>query len=82
LAEARLMRDGTTMSNGETADEDLRQADLSHLSLGEMTTAQRAEIRRRYADFIKRLAKPPAAKPAPTTPPSTSAWLPGKKAPR
>ena len=70
------------MSNGETADEDLRQADLSHLALGEMTTAQRAEIRRRYADFIKRLAKPPASKPQPSKSVATSKWLPGKKAVR
>ena len=76
------MRDETTMSNGETADDDLRQADLSHLQLSEMNAAQRAEIRRRYADFIKRLAKPSAAKPVAVKPPATSAWIPGKKAPR
>ena len=70
------------MPGTEMSDDELRQADLSHLAIGEMTPAQRTEIRRRYADFIKRLAKPPAVKPAPTTPPSTSAWLPGKKAPR
>jgi len=64
------------------SDDELRQADLSHLAIGEMTPAQRTEIRRRYADFIKRLAKPPAVKPAPTTPPATSAWIPGKKVPR
>jgi hypothetical protein len=65
------------MSNGETADDDLRQADLSHLSLTEMSPAQRAEIRRRYADFIKRLAKPPA-RPASIQSPATSKWTPGK----
>jgi hypothetical protein len=70
------------MSNGETADEDLRQADLSHLQLNEMNAAQRAEIRRRYADFIKRLAKPSTVKPAPAKPIATSAWMQGKKTPR
>jgi hypothetical protein len=70
------------MSNGETADEDLRQADLSHLAVNEMTIAQRAEIRRRYADFIKRLAKPPAAKPTPTPTRPSSKWTPGMKAAR
>jgi len=70
------------MSKGETADDDLRQADLSHLALSEMSAAQRAEIRRRYADFIKRLAKPSAVKPPPVKPIATSAWMPGKKAPR
>ena len=70
------------MPDPDTADEDLRQADLSHLAIGEMTPAQRSEIRRRYADFIKRLAKPPALKPQPTKPAATSKWLPGKKAVR
>ncbi len=70
------------MPDPDTADEDLRQADLSHLAIGEMTPAQRSEIRRRYADFIKRLAKPPASKPQPTKPTATSKWLPGKKVAR
>jgi hypothetical protein len=70
------------MPETEAADEDLRQADLSHLALGEMTPAQRSEIRRRYADFIKRLAKPLVAKPLPSKPIATSAWMPGKKAGR
>ena len=70
------------MSNGETADEDLRQADLSHLTVNEMTTAQRLEIRRRYAEFIKRLVKPSAAKPMPTPVRPSSKWTPGMKAPR
>ncbi len=68
------------MPDTDTADEDLRQADLSHLAIGDMTPAQRSEIRRRYADFIKRLAKPPAVKPQPTKPVATSKWIPGKKA--
>ena len=70
------------MSNTETADDDLRQVDLSHLQLSEMTTAQRAEIRRRYADFIKRLAKPPAAKPVLGKTPASVKWVPGKKVSR
>jgi hypothetical protein len=70
------------MSNGETVDEDLRQADLSHLSVNEMTDAQRAEIRRRYADFLKRVAKPPAARPVSNLPRPTGKWTPGMKAPR
>jgi hypothetical protein len=70
------------MSNGETADEDLRQADLSHLAVNQMTPAQRAEIRRRYAEFINRLAKPPAVKPMPTPARPTSKWIPAMKAGR
>jgi hypothetical protein len=51
----------------------LRQADLSHLAVNEMTAAQRIEIRRRYADFVKHLAKPPATKsrPSPARPTSS-----------
>jgi hypothetical protein len=64
------------------SDEDLRQADLSHLAIGEMTLAQRTEIRRRYADFIKRLAKPAAPKPAPSKVPASAKWVPGQKATR
>jgi len=70
------------MSNGETADEDLRQADLSHLAVGEMTTAQRTEMRRRYAEFLKRLAKPPATRAMASPPRATGKWVPGKKASR
>lgn len=70
------------MPETEMTEDELRQADLSHLAIGEMTAAQRSEIRRRYADFIKRLAKPVLAKRTPTKPIATSAWVPGKKAGR
>ena len=76
------MRRQTIMANGETTDEDLRQTDLSHLAVNEMTTAQRAEIRRRYADFIKRLAKPPAVWTMPPPARATGKWTPGMKAGR
>ena len=67
------------MPGTEMSDDELRQADLSHLAIGEMTPAQRTEIRRRYADFIKRLAKPPAAKPVASKKPASVKWVPGKK---
>jgi hypothetical protein len=70
------------MPGTEISDDELRQADLSHLAVGEMTAAQRTEIRRRYADFIKRLAKPPAAKPVASKTPASVKWIPGKKAGR
>jgi hypothetical protein len=70
------------MPGSEMSDDELRQADLSHLAIGEMTPAQRTEIRRRYADFIKRLAKPPAAKPAASKTPASVKWVPGKKVAR
>jgi len=59
------MRDGNHhCPNGETADEDLRQADLSHLQLSEMNAAQR----RRDPSPLRRFHQapgqaPPAAKP-------------------
>lgn len=68
------------MPGTEMSDDELRQADLSHLAIGEMTPAQRTEIRRRYADFIKRLAKPQAAKPVATKTPARAKWVPGMKA--
>jgi hypothetical protein len=68
------------MPETELSDDELRQADLSHLAVGEMTAAQRAEIRRRYADFIKRLAKPVVAKPTASKLHAGVKWVPGKKA--
>ena len=62
------------------SDDELRQVDLSHLAVGEMTVAQRSEIRRRYADFIKRLAKPSAPKPVTSKTPTSAKWVPGMKA--
>lgn len=70
------------MPGTEMSDDELRQSDLSHLAVGEMTAAQRTEIRRRYADFIKRLAKPPATKPVASKTPASAKWVPGKKAAR
>jgi hypothetical protein len=61
-------------------DEDLRQADLSHLRLAEMTDEQKAELRRRYADFVTRLGKPPAAKPQRAKAANAVKWMPAKKA--
>jgi hypothetical protein len=57
-------------------DEDLQQADLSHLRLTEMTVEQKAEMRRRYVDFVRRLAKPPAPARRPAT---IGKWMPGRK---
>jgi hypothetical protein len=60
-------------------DEDLRQADLSHLRLGDMTDEQKAEMRRRYADFVSRLGKPPAPPPRRVKMPGPMKWAPAKK---
>ncbi len=62
-------------------DDDLRHADLSHLSVRAMTPAQRAELKRRYATFVAAFgpttaAKLPAAK-AKTAKPKK--WMPEKR---
>jgi hypothetical protein len=47
--------------------EDLRNADLSDLSVRDMTAEQRAELRRRFRDFLQNVWKGgarPAASPA------------------
>ncbi len=62
------------------SNNDLRQADLSNLSITDMTPEQRAELKRRYSHFIESFvpadAKPAADKPAP----KPQKWVPGKKA--
>ncbi|HZS83096.1 MAG TPA: hypothetical protein VFA50_09495 [Stellaceae bacterium] len=59
-------------------DDELRQADLSHLSVAEMSEAQKAELRRRYLDFVQRLRRPPAPKPRKSTAAAVK-WVPAKK---
>lgn len=59
-------------------DDELRQADLSNLSVRQVTPAQRAELRRRYDAFVAKFgptakAKPPAAKG------KLKKWVPAKK---
>ena len=50
---------------GADHDWELRQADLSDLRVQDMTPQQRAELRRRYADFVRHFdgAPPVAARP-------------------
>ena len=62
-------------------ENDLRQADLSHLRLQEMTPDQRAELRRRYQTFIEHFggtATAPTRYPAPK--PRVRKWVPGRGA--
>ena len=47
-------------------DDDIRNADLSQLTVRDMSPAQRAELKRRYADFVANFN------------PTTTAKLPGK----
>ena len=58
--------------------EDMRQANLSHLTLKEMNAAQRAEMRRRFEEFVANFIKPgPAA--TPEAPQRVRKWVPGMK---
>jgi len=43
-------------------NDDLRNADLSQLSVRDMTPAQRAELKRRYADFVSNFGPTAGAK--------------------
>ena len=64
---------------GADDDKELRQADFSNLRIQDMTPRQRAELRRRYADFVRHFdgAPPVAAKPKAGK--RISKWVPGTK---
>lgn len=67
------------MSGGD--EEELRQVDLSRLRIHEMTPAQRAELRRRYQDFVRHFdstKSPPAASPK-VPAKLVRKWVPGAK---
>jgi hypothetical protein len=57
---------------------DLRQADLSHLNVNEMTTEQRAEIRRRFEEFVSAFRKTGPNQQI-TAAPKVKKWVPGMK---
>jgi hypothetical protein len=60
--------------------DDLRQADLSKLKESEMTDAQRAELRRRFQDFVKNVWANGRRAAAPKRAPrSVKAWVPTKR---
>lgn len=59
--------------------DDLRQADLSHLTVSQMTPAQRAEMRRRFEVFMKEIVGLPPRE-APPRPANVRKWVPGMKA--
>jgi hypothetical protein len=67
-----------TLTQNPSDGADLRQADLSGLSLKEMTALQRAELKRRFEVFMKAYAGVPAAPRKPLKP--TRKWVPGMKA--
>jgi hypothetical protein len=60
------------------AEDDLRNADLSNLRFQDMNAAQKAEMRRRYAEFISRIVErgdPAVPQPAK----KVRKWVPGTK---
>jgi hypothetical protein len=58
--------------------EELRQVDLSHLRIQEMTPGQRAELRRRYDAFIRHFGRSGTALP-PVDKARIKKWTPGAK---
>ena len=63
-------------------NDDLRNADFSRLSVRQMTPAQRAELKRRYADFVANFGPATAAKlpGGKAKTPKPKKWVPGKRA--
>jgi hypothetical protein len=59
-------------------DDDLRQADLSKLSIRQMTPAQRAELRRRFDTFMAAFGAKPK-EDVPVMPSNVKKWVPGMK---
>ncbi len=57
--------------------QDLRQADLSDLTLKQMSSEQRTELRRRFETFIKAFAPAPTMEAEP--PKKVRKWVPGMK---
>jgi len=58
--------------------EDLRQANLSGLTLQQMTAAQRAEVNRRFEEFVANFVKTAPGAPA-AKPQRVRKWVPGMK---
>jgi hypothetical protein len=65
---------------GADDDKELEQVDLSNLLVQDMTPQQRAELRRRYADFVRHfdVAPPSAAQPKAGSK-RVRKWVPGAK---
>jgi len=60
------------------SNDDLRQADLSHLTVREMSPAQRAELKRRYAIFIANFGPASTKLPRAKRTGKPKKWVPGK----
>lgn len=53
-------------------DDDIRQRDLSHKSVEEMTREERLELKRRFEEFASALGRPPT----PARRPKVRRWNP------
>jgi len=59
----------------------LQQADLSHLRLQDMTPSERAELKRRYEQFVGHFRGAGSARrPAAVKPQRIRKWTPGRTA--
>jgi len=58
--------------------DDLRQANLSNLKINDMTKEQRAEIRRRFEEFVGAFRKSGPNQQI-TAAPKVKKWVPGMK---
>jgi hypothetical protein len=70
-------QNGAAHGSGEA---ELRQSDLSHLHLQDMTPSQRAELRRRYDEFVSHFGRDgvaPSRYPEPKK--RVRKWTPGSK---
>jgi len=63
--------------------QDLRQADLSNLSVQDMNAEQKAELRRRYDTFVRNFGvSPKSDEDDAKDKPVVKKWVPGMKADR
>jgi hypothetical protein len=61
-------------------EQDLRNADFSDLRIQDMTREQRAELRRRYLDFVRRVVRRPVkSKGGLARPKQIKKWVPGQR---
>ena len=77
---ARRQKQDSIVADGPEAGE-LRQADLTHLRLQDMSPEERAELRRRYDDFVRHFGRDGAAPSRYPEPPKPRVrkWTPGQK---
>lgn len=68
----------TVRAHARPMAEDLRNADLSDLSVRNMTPEQRAELRRRFRHFLQNVWKA-GSRPVAAPPKKVRRWVPTKR---